>query len=45
MIAQGHGFPRAFATKRNTGCIAEGAGALGETWNKRGREDLVNYAG
>ena len=44
-IAQDIGFPRAFATERNTRRIAEGGKVLGELRNKRARGILVRYAG
>ena len=45
MIAQDLGFPGAFATERNTGGIAEGGKAPGESRDKRGHEMLVRHAG
>ena len=45
MIAQDLGFPGAFATERNTGCMVEGGKVPGKSRDKRGREGLVIHAG
>jgi hypothetical protein len=45
MIAQDLGFPRAFATERNTRCIAEGVNVGGLYRDKRARGSLVRFAG